>query len=68
MTDQSSKNETTNPTAPIAPAVDERTLKQLQAELVELGMPAEDVSLLNNKGAVKATINLFELQKLWPRL
>jgi hypothetical protein len=41
----------------------EKTLKELQAELVELGMPKEDTEKLTTKAAVTATINVLKAVK-----
>jgi len=43
--------------------VDERTLKQLQDEAVELGMPSEDVATFKGKAPLIATINAMKAVK-----
>ena len=59
MTDVT-KNPETNPSVNPSEPAEEKTLKQLQAEVIELGMPADDVASLTTKAAVRAVINTLK--------
>lgn len=47
-------------TTPTVTPVEEKTVKQLQADVVELGMPAEDAAALTTKAGLKAVINTLK--------
>jgi len=46
----------------------EKTLKELKAELVELGMPVEEVDTFNTKAQILAVINTMKAKKVVERV